>query len=105
MVGVVIALDAPAEITRVELRLGEWSSDFPRELLIEVATGEGAPRTVWRGATSGLSLLASLRDWRTMPLEFDLPPGASGDRVILTLIEAHETLSWSIAEARVFGRR
>ena len=102
---VVIALDAPAEIARVELRLGEWSSDFPRKLLIEVATGQGAPRTVWRGAASGLSLLASIQDWRTMPLEFDLPPGASGDRVILTLIEGHETLSWSIAEVRVFGRR
>ncbi len=101
---VTVAMDRPVDLARLELRLGQWMTDYPRRLQVEVASGDAPPRIVWRGETSGLALLASLRDWRTMPLAIDLPAGTTGDRLILTLLQGDSVLSWSIAELRVFGR-
>jgi hypothetical protein len=39
-----------------------------------------------------------------MPIAIDLPPGAAGRELRLTLLEEHPAFSWSIADLRVFGR-
>jgi hypothetical protein len=38
-----------------------------------------------------------------VPIAIDLPAGTNGDRILLSLVEEHPTVSWSIAEIRVFG--
>jgi hypothetical protein len=39
-----------------------------------------------------------------MPIRIDLPPGTTGQRVVLTLLEEHKELSWSVAEIKVWGK-
>jgi hypothetical protein len=101
---VLIALAAPAAISRVELDLGEYGLDFPRRLRVSVGRNGAPPLQVWEGKTGGLALIGALADRRKVPIAIDLPTGTNGDRILLSLVQKHPTISWSIAEIRVFGR-
>jgi hypothetical protein len=99
-----IELERPAAITRIELDIAQWRLDYPRRLRIAVAAPGADPVTVWEGRTAGLAVVAALDDLNRMPLRIDLPPGTTGQRVVLTLLEAHKELSWSVAEVLVWGK-
>ena len=46
-------------VTEVEISLGPWTGDFPRDL--EISAIDGETRTVvWRGSTAGMTLTAAL---------------------------------------------
>ncbi|HYN06495.1 MAG TPA: hypothetical protein VES67_03800 [Vicinamibacterales bacterium] len=100
---VLITLAAPATISRVELDLGQYGLDFPRRLRVSVGRDGAPPAQVWEGKTGGLALLGALEDRRRVPIAIDLPAGATGNQILLSLVEEHPKISWSIAEVRVFG--
>ena len=102
---VVVALDHPATLSRVELDLGEFKDDYPRRLRVSVEEPGRPSVTVWEGRTMGVAMIAALTDTRRMPLVFDLAPIARGRQVILTVLDGHPEFSWSIAELKVFGHQ
>jgi hypothetical protein len=99
-----VTLAEASPITRVELDLGRYGLEYPRSLRISLGSDRLSLSTVWEGRTAGLALLGALRDPRRMPIAIDLPPGAAGRELRLTLLEEHPAFSWSIADLRVFGR-
>jgi len=101
---VTITLDHDVTLSRLELDLGTFSDDFPRKLRVSVAGVGGAPVTVWEGRTTGVAMIAAMTDRQRMPLVFDLSRGVRGRELVLTVLDGHPELSWSIAELKVFGR-
>lgn len=101
---VIVTLDRPGTVSRLELHLGEFRNDYPRKLRISVSTGGGPETTVWEGATAGMVVTALLKDRVTLPLVFALPDGTEAQRVTLTIVEGHSEFWWSIAELRLYGR-
>lgn len=101
---VIVVLPQPAELTRLEMDLGEWNLDYPRRLRVELAEEGQNPVTVWEGGTAGAALLGALGDRVRTPVAIDLPPGTVGRRFTLTSLQGHEVFYWSIAEIRAFGR-
>jgi hypothetical protein len=101
---VTVTLDRPAEVSRLELDLGEFRNDYPRRLRVSVGGPGQPPATVWEGRTMGTAMIATLTDRTRMPLVFDLAPATHGRQLILTVLDDHPELSWSIAELKVFGR-
>jgi hypothetical protein len=99
---VTIRLDRPAALSRLEMDLGEFKDDYPRKLRVTVQDPQ-SPVTVWEGRTTGTAMIAALTDRRRMPLVFELAPQIRGRELILTVLDDHPELSWSIAELRVFG--
>jgi hypothetical protein len=58
---------------------------------------------VWEGTTTGLAALALLEAPRRGPIAIVLPAGTRGGRIVVELAGGHATLSWAVAELRVFG--
>ena len=101
---VTVTLDRPADLSRLELDLGELRDAYPRKFRVSVEDPGQPPVTVWEGQTTGVAMVAALTDRARMPLVFDLVPVTRGRRLVLTVLDSHPELSWAIAELKVFGR-
>src|SRR5207244_2874804 len=101
---VVVTFDHQVAMSSVELDLGEFKGDYPRKLRVSVSEDGERAAPVWEGSTTGLAMLATLEDRARMPLVIHLPASAHGRQLVLTVVEGHPELSWSIAELKVFGR-
>jgi len=101
---VVVTFDHQVAMSSVELDLGEFKGDYPRKLRVSVSEDGEKAAPVWEGSTTGLAMLATLEDRARMPLVIHLPASAHGRQLVLTVVEGHPELSWSIAELKVFGR-
>ena len=101
---VFVTLAEAAPITRVELDLGSYGLEYPRNLRVSVGPDRASLSPVWEGRTAGLALLGALKDHRRMPITIDLPPGTVGRELQLTLLEEHPTFAWSIADLKIFGK-
>lgn len=94
---------APVSVTEVEISLGPWTPDFPRDLEISAVDGE-AVTPVWRGSTAGLALKAALQS-KDLRIRITIPKPASARALRITNVWHENNRGWSIAELRVFGRR
>lgn len=101
---IILALNEPAAIDAVEMDLGPYRLGYPPKLRVEVGDGLTLPHTVWEGRTAGLAMLGVMTNYKTATITIDLPPRTVGRQVMLTLIEKHKTLSWSVGEIRLIGK-
>jgi hypothetical protein len=98
---VVIDLGAPHRIEVVELQLGSFRADFPRQLTIEVSGDGDGWNVVWTGPTAADALWAGIENPRTLPLRF--PVGADARHLRLRQTATDPVFYWSIAELIVYG--
>jgi hypothetical protein len=99
-----LVLDSPRSLSALELDLGPYHLDFPRDLQIEVGDRTRGLRRVWQGDTGGLAAFGILTDRRRSPIVIPLPEDAVGDVVVLTLRRADGFEQWSVTGLRLFAR-
>jgi hypothetical protein len=90
------------EVQGVELQLGGYVADFPRELVIELSEDGAAWTPAWSGPTAFVAYLAGLEDPLLMPLRFAIGP-APARFVRLRQTANDPVYYWTIAELRLFG--
>lgn len=83
----------------VELQIGGYVADFPRELSIEVSRDGDAWEPAWSGPTAMLAFVAALESPRTVPLR--LPLQHEGRFIRLRQTGQHPVFYWTIAELQV----
>jgi hypothetical protein len=99
-----IDLGTPRQVSAVDMRLGPFGADFPRELVVEVSDDALAWTEVWRGSTARMAFRAGVTQVGRTPLVFDI-----GDRttryIRLRQVGRDDTYYWSIAELEIRGGR
>lgn len=90
-------------VTQIEISLGPWTPDFPRDLEISAVDGDTVT-PVWRGSTAGLALKAALES-KDLRVRIAIPRPVAASHLRLTNVWREGNRGWSIAELRVFGRR
>lgn len=99
---VVIDLGHATRLQGIELLIGGYRADFPRELVVELSDNASDWTPVWSGSTALLALTAALEVPLTEPLGIPL-----GDRtarhIRLRQTSSDRIYYWSIAELHVYG--
>ncbi|HET7695042.1 MAG TPA: discoidin domain-containing protein [Vicinamibacterales bacterium] len=95
-----IELEEPGRVNQVVTYLGEFWTDFPKQLRLEVSPDKSAWETVHMGDTALQAYYGALRHPRELPLVF--PIGKDNVRYIRLTQLGWGTHDWSIAEVRVF---
>ena len=99
-----IVLDSTRPLSRLELDLGPYPYDYPRELEVAVGDDDETATVVWRGPTAGVAAFGLLNDPRHAPVALLLPESTVGRRLVAMLTADHASLYWSVTGIRVFGR-
>jgi hypothetical protein len=99
---IVIDLGSARSITGVEMQIGGYVADFPRELVLELSDDGGEWRPAWAGRGGRLALVAALAEPLTIPLRVPLD-GSRGRYIRMRQTSNDRIYYWSIAELRVFG--
>ncbi|MEN3338672.1 MAG: hypothetical protein V7647_2348, partial [Acidobacteriota bacterium] len=97
-----IDLGAAREVSGVELLIGGYVADFPRQLSIATSTDAMTWTDAWSGGTALMTFNAALDD----PLKVTLPfgfPSRTARFVRLTQNGADPVFYWSVAELHVRG--
>jgi hypothetical protein len=97
---VLVKLDRVRGVGAVELWLGPYGRDFPRELRIDISTDGVQWRPVWQGLTAGAAMAAALEDPRTLPLRLSFEPLEAG-YIRLRQLGQDPVYYWSATELRV----
>jgi hypothetical protein len=100
---VVITLDRPARITRVEIDSGKDAREYVRRLRIDAREPGGRIVTVWDGGAAGPVLLALLQRSPATTAMYDFNATLVADQVTLTATIDNPERAWAIADLRVFG--
>jgi hypothetical protein len=99
-----IDLGLVTSVAALELSLGAWAFDYPRDLIVDLSDDGTAWRTVWSGLGDTAAVAAGLRAPAVMPWTIDL--GNHRARYVrLRQIGQDPTYYWSIAELRVLSER
>jgi hypothetical protein len=86
----------------VDLTLGRFVEDFPREMAIEVSDDGQRFREVWRGTSAGRAVIASFDTRGSVPMRYRFEPTPA--RVVrMRLTADDEIYFWSIAEMKIVG--
>ncbi len=98
-----VTLGCAAVVTDLSLSHGGYVPSFARDLAVDVSGDGTSWRTVWRGATGGLTAGAALRDPHMATVHI---PIAAADVTHLRLrsLAADDDAAWALAELRVLGR-
>ena len=89
-------------IGAISMRLGPFTDDFPRQLLVEISPDGTDWIEVWRGPTAVKAVMSALTDPVEVPL--DIPVNGRAARFArLRLLGGDPVYHWSIAELRVFA--
>lgn len=99
---ITVELLAPARVCAVSLALGPYTTDAPRNLLVEASDDGITWRTVWSGLGAPHALAAAIEDPKRIDLRFRFTP-ARARRVRLTQTGDTMEWYWSVAELRVLG--
>ena len=98
-----VDLGSVRTVERIDLSLGAFVEDFPREMVIEVSEDGQGWREVWRGGSAGRAVAAAFDVDRRVPMSYSVEPVAA--RIVrMRLAENDEIYYWSIAELRIVGR-
>lgn len=99
---VTVDLGSPQNVQGIEMWIGAYVADFPRELLIETSLDGAVWQRAWAGPGSGPTLIAALLDARQLPLTFAFGP-ATARYIRLTQTGTEPLYYWTIAELKVVG--
>lgn len=99
-----IDLGTPQPVAAVQLLLGPFVADYPRELTVEVSDDGTDWTEVWSGPTVGMAVRAGLFDLGRARLAFDLD-GRTTRFIRMSQSVDDGTWYWSIAELEVNGSR
>ena len=99
--GYSVELNAPARVGQLVLYLGEFVTDFPRKLRIEVSSDGRTWQSVYVDDTALQAYYGALRHPREVPMVF--PIDRDGVRFIRLAQLGFGTHDWSIAEIEVRG--
>ena len=95
-----VDLGSRTQITGIEMLIGGYVADYPRELLIETSDDQQVWSPAWSGPTALLALSGALDHPRDMPLSIPLQP-RSARYIRFTQTGSDNVFYWSIAELRV----
>lgn len=99
-----IDLGLVTNVTALELSLGAWAFDYPRDLIVDLSDDGVEWRMVWSGRGDTAAVAAGLRAPAVMPWTIDL--GHHLTRYMrLRQVDQDPTYYWSIAELRVLAAR
>jgi len=100
--GITVDLGGVRDVTEVELALGPYFTDFPRELRVEGSLERQGWLPLWQGRAGGRAVEGVLEELRSMPLRCCFPP--VGVRYLRLRQTGNDpTYYWTVAELRVFG--
>jgi F5/8 type C domain len=99
---VLVDLGASRKVTGVEMQIGGYVADFPRELTIDLSEDGATWRTGWSGSPGFVALLATLEQPLVGPLRFPLD-GTTARFIRMRQTGETRIYYWSIAELRVLG--
>jgi hypothetical protein len=86
----------------VDLTLGRFVEDFPRQMVIDASEDGERWREVWRGTSGGRAVISSLNIRGAVPMRYRFEPVQA--RVIrMRLTTSDEIYFWSIAEMKIIG--
>lgn len=93
-------LGSVVPFSTVELWLGHFDFEHPRELIIETSSDRAAWTQVWRGAGGPAAIAGAMASPERVPLSFRI--GECQARYIrLRQVGRHRSSMWSVAELRV----
>ena len=97
-------LGSDATVDGVEMTLGGYVMDFPRQLTIETSVDNVRWSQAWNGNVGVLALSAALEDPRryTMPFQF---VARTARYIRFTETASEDIYYWSVAELRIRGRK
>ena len=94
-----IELEQPEHVAQVVTELGEFWTDYPQRLRLDVSSDGVRWETVYLGDTALHAYYGALRHPKTVPLVFSI--GRDNVRFIHLIQLGWGTHDWSIAEVRV----
>ncbi len=97
-----IDLGGVRSVDELELLLGPFIEDFPRQMLIEASEDGNTWSQRWRGGSAGLAFVGAFQDPANVPLTYPLA-GTRARFLKLRLLANDETYYWSVAEMKVRG--
>ena len=99
--GYTVELNGPTHVGQLVLELGEYATDFPRKLRIEISSDGHAWEAVFVNDTALEAYYAALRHPREVPMVF--PIHRDNVRFVRLAQLGFGTHDWSIAEIQVRG--
>ncbi len=97
-----VDLGATQTVIGVDLTLGRFVEDFPREMVIEISDDGQRFREVWRGTSAGRAMISSFDIRGGVPMRYRFEPAPA--RVVrMRLTTDDEIYFWSIAEMKIVG--
>ncbi len=99
-----IDLGAPATVDGVEMLIGGYVTDFPRQLTLETSLDNDRWSAAWNGNVAVMAMSAALEDPRrfTLPFAFESRPARF---VRFTQTGTEDVFYWSVAELRIRGKK
>ena len=86
----------------VDLTLGRFVEDFPRQMVIDASEDGERWREVWRGTSGGRAVISSIDIRGAVPMRYRFEPVQA--RVIrMRLATSDDIYFWSIAEMKIIG--
>ena len=98
----VIDLGHVRRIAGVEMQIGGYVADFPRDLTIDVSSDRSTWQPGWSGETAFIAFQAALQEPLLVPLRFPLK-GAEGRYLRMRQTARDRTYYWSISELHIIG--
>jgi len=98
----VVDLGSARRVGGVELALGSFSADFPRDLLIEGSLDKQSWVRLWQGPTGGLAVAAAIEDFHRLPLRLEFQP-VDARYLRLRQLGSDPVFYWTVAELLVLG--
>jgi len=97
-----VDLGAVRTVQGVDLTLGRFVEDFPRQMVIEASDTGEQWRELWRGTSAGRAVVASFDMHGTVPMRYRFEPAQA--RIIRLRLTANDDIYfWSIAEMKILG--
>lgn len=100
---ITVDLGDTREVNGVEMLIGGYVADFPRQLSIATSLDGATWADAWTGGTATTAFAAALEDPLTVALPFGFPPHPAR-YLRLTQNGSERIYYWSIAELRIRGR-
>ena len=95
-------LGSERQVSGVEMLIGGYVADFPRDLLVETSTDGATWTPAWSGRTAIVAFSGALQDPRNVPLSLPITPRPARF-VRMTQVGPEMVHYWSIAELRVLA--
>ena len=99
-----VDLGSPGSVDGVEMLIGGYVTDFPRQLTIETSLDNERWSQAWNGNVAVMAMSAALEDPRqfTLPFAFESRPARF---VRFTQTGTEDVFYWSVAELRIRGKK